>query len=102
MTTDKKRSCPAVVLPAIAAAVKGKTVIMADGGVRTGADVLKMLALGADFVGIGRPVVLAAIGGGAEGVTKYFEQIKGELLQNMVLTGCADIASIGKDVLYKA
>ena len=92
----------AVVLPAIAAAVKGKTVIMADGGVRTGADVLKMLALGADFVGIGRPVVLAAIGGGAEGVTKYFEQIKSELIQNMVLTGCADVAAISGDVLYKA
>lgn len=89
------------VLPAIAGAVKGQISIMVDGGVRSGADVLKMLALGADVVGIGRPVVLAAIGGGAEGVAKYFEQVKSELVQNMVLTGCQDIASINDSVLFK-
>ncbi len=91
----------AVVLPAIAAAVKGKTAIMVDGGVRTGADILKMLALGADFVGIGRPVVLAAIGGGSEGVAACFTQLKNELFQAMLLTGCADIASISADVLHR-
>lgn len=57
----------ASVLPRISAAVKGRLVVMADGGVRNGFDVLKMLALGADLVGIGRPVTIAAIGGGVEG-----------------------------------
>ena len=59
--------------------------VMADGGVRSGADVFKMLALGADLVGIGRPIVWAAIGGGAAGVSKYIAQLKGELVQTMLL-----------------
>lgn len=91
----------ALVLPAIAAAVKGRTVVMADSGVRSGADVLKMLALGADLVGIGRPVSLAAIGGGVEGVAAYFRRIQSELMQTMLLTGCPDIASISESVLYR-
>ena len=73
---------------------------MVDGGVRSGADVFKMLALGADLVGIGRPIVWAAIGGGTEGVSKYIAQVKGELVQTMVLTGCKNIAAINEDVLF--
>lgn len=88
------------VLPAIAAAVKGQITVMVDGGVRSGADVFKMLALGADLVGIGRPIVWAAIGGGAAGVSKYLTQLKGELVQTMVLTGCQDIAAITGDALF--
>ena len=88
------------VLPAIARAVKGQVTIMVDGGVRSGADVFKMLALGADLVGIGRPIVWAAIGGGTEGVSKYIAQVKGELVQTMVLTGCKNIAAINEDVLF--
>ena len=62
--------CPgtATVLPAIADAVRGKITILADGAVRDGVDVLKMLALGADAVLVGRPLCIAAIGGGVEGV----------------------------------
>ena len=56
------------VLPEIAEAVKGKLTIFIDGGIRTGEDVLKVLALGADAVLVGRPISVAAIGGGAEGV----------------------------------
>ena len=57
----------AEVLPAIADKVKGKLTLFADGGVRHGADVLKMLALGADAVLCGRPIVHGAHGGGAQG-----------------------------------
>src|SRR5208283_148961 len=56
------------VLPEIAERVKGKLIIFADGGVRSGADVLKLLALGADAVLVGRPLIIGAFGGGAEGV----------------------------------
>jgi 4-hydroxymandelate oxidase len=56
------------VLPEIVSAVKGKALILVDGGIRTGYDVLKMLALGADGVLIGRDIIRAAVGGGKEGV----------------------------------
>ena len=73
----------AEVLPAIARAVKGRTVILADGGVRSGADVLKYLALGADAVLIGRPLVVGAFGGGAEGVALLLNKLQSELISAM-------------------
>ncbi len=91
----------AAVLPGIARAVKGAASIMVDGGVRDGFDVLKMLALGADMVGIGRPFSIAAIGGGADGVARYVELLKSQLAQAMILTGCASIKDITADVIYK-
>ncbi len=91
----------AEVLPAVAAAVKGQLTILADGGVRSGADVLKMLALGADGVLIGRPLVWASVGGGREGVRKYWEKIKGELMSSMVLTGCGDVRSVDPKIIYQ-
>jgi hypothetical protein len=89
-------------LPAIAAAVKGKTAILVDGGVRTGGDVLKMLALGADAVMIGRPFGIAAVGGLKDGVVQYIDQLKGELAQAMILTGCARIADAGPQILFQS
>lgn len=83
----------AEVLPEIAAAVKGRIVLLADGGVRSGADVLKMLALGADAVLLGRPLAIAAVGGGAEGVKMCFQRFSNELFTAMVLTGCASPAN---------
>ncbi|QCX32924.1 alpha-hydroxy-acid oxidizing protein [Caloramator sp. E03] len=90
----------AQVLPEIADKVKGRITILADGGVRTGVDILKMLALGADGVLIGRPFVTASFGGGAEGVKTYIDKIANELKVAMILTGCKDIKSISKKVLY--
>ncbi|KIX13458.1 alpha-hydroxy-acid oxidizing protein [Dethiosulfatarculus sandiegensis] len=90
------------VLPDIASEVKGKIMILADGGVRTGPDVLKMLALGADFVMLGRPFVIAALGGGRKGVATYIEQLKGELMQAMVLTGVPDVKKVAKSIFYNA
>lgn len=89
----------AEVLPAIAAAVGGQTTLLVDGGVRTGGDVLKMLALGADAVMIGRPFAVAAVGGLREGVETYLEQLKNELVQAMILTGCRDLAAVDAAIL---
>jgi len=89
----------AEVLPEIAAAVKGRVTILADGGVRSGGDVLKLLALGADAVMIGRPIAVAAIGGLQAGVEKYLQQIKSELQSAMVLTGTASVAGVSREIL---
>ncbi|MBQ9407464.1 MAG: alpha-hydroxy-acid oxidizing protein [Desulfovibrio sp.] len=96
--------CPgtAVVLPRIAAAVRGRLAVFVDGGVRTGVDVLKMLALGADAVLIGRPVCVAAIGGLTEGVSAYFTTITQQLSQAMLLTGCSSIDNISPEIVYCA
>lgn len=89
------------VLPEIAARFKGKLTIVADGGVRTGADVLKLLALGADAVLIGRPIVIAVFGGARQGLKIYFEKIKSELIQCMLLTGVATVKNVPKEILIK-
>lgn len=90
----------AAILEETAGAVKGQIAILADGGVRTGGDILKMIALGADAVMIGRPFSVAAMGGLKEGVIKYIETLKTELKQTMVLTGCKNIESADSSLLY--
>jgi isopentenyl diphosphate isomerase/L-lactate dehydrogenase-like FMN-dependent dehydrogenase len=89
----------AEVLADVAGAVKGQITVIADGGVRSGADVLKMLALGADAVMIGRPFSVAAVGGLEEGVAAYIEQIRSELVSAMVLTGTASVTAVDPSVL---
>lgn len=89
----------AEVLEVIADKVKGKITIFADGGVRTGGDVLKLLALGADAVMIGRPFSVAAIGGKQDGVESYIDKIAGELKQAMVLTGTAKASEVSKSII---
>lgn len=88
------------VLPEIAQAVKGKVTILADGGVRNGVDVLKMLALGADAVLIGRPFVTASFGGQREGVKVYMDNLKSELKSAMVLTGCKTVRDVTDRIIY--
>lgn len=88
----------AEVLPEICAAVGKRGVkVFVDGGVRTGGDVFKMLALGADAVLIGRPYAIAAYGGGAEGVKLYTEKVAGELRDAMTMTGCANLQDITRE-----
>ena len=89
------------VLPEIAAKVKGKIKILADGGVRNGVDVLKLLALGADAVLIGRPFVTASFGGQSEGVQTYINNIADDLKSAMILTGCISVAEITSRILSK-
>lgn len=88
------------VLPEIVKAVKGKITIIADGGVRSGADVLKLLALGADGVLVGRPLIMGAYGGGTEGVKTIIEKYTNELKAAMILTGCKSIKEIDSEVLW--
>ena len=90
----------AEVLPAIAERVKGKITILADGGIRTGNDVLKMLALGADAVMIGRPFSVAAVGGLQDGVESYIDSIHSELKQAMVLTGTGKASAVDSKILF--
>ncbi len=89
----------ATVLPAIAKAVKGKVNIIVDGGVRCGADALKMIGLGADGVLVGRPLIVGAYGGGAAGVKLLMEKYTSELYAAMILTGCASIDDISSRVI---
>lgn len=90
------------VLPSVSAAVKGRIAILVDGGIRTGADVLKCLALGADAVLVGRPLAIAAIGGRGEGVRLQLEQLRNELLSAMLMTGCASPGQAGPHLLQPA
>lgn len=90
----------AEVLPDIARQMKGKVPILVDGGVRTGGDVLKMLALGADAVMIGRPFSIAAMGGLTEGVGACIATLRTELMQAMVMTGTESVAAVSPAILY--
>jgi 4-hydroxymandelate oxidase len=89
----------AEVLPAIANKVGHKITILADGGVRSGVDALKLLALGADAVLVGRPLIIGAFGGGTAGVKYIIEQYTAELKQAMILTGCPSLAEINSSIL---
>lgn len=76
--------------------------IFADGGVRSGEDVFKMLALGADAVGIGRPYVVAVYGGAKDGAAVYTHKIYWELKNIMRLTDCRSLKDITIDKLVFA
>lgn len=86
-------------LPAIADAVKGDMTIFADGGVRTGTDVIRMLALGADGVLLGRAFVYALATHGEAGVRNLLKLIEKDMRTNMVLTGVRSVRDIGRDIL---
>lgn len=94
-------NCPATaeVLPSIVDAVGSKLTIFVDGGIRTGMDVFKALALGADAVLIGRPFVTMVYGGGAEGVQLYVDKLKAELSDTMAMCGAHSLADIRRDMI---
>lgn len=70
-----------------------------DGGIRTGVDVLKALALGAEAALVGRPIVIAAVGGGAEGVKLQLEEFAEDLRTAMILTGCRNLREISPAIV---
>jgi len=86
-------------LPAIADAVKGELKILADSGVRSGLDVVRMLALGADGVLLGRAFVYALAAAGEQGVAHLLDLIASEMRVAMTLTGAKSIAGITRDSL---
>ncbi len=89
----------AAVLPGIAQAVKGRMAVLVDGGIRTGVDVFRALALGADACLLARPYVTAVYGGGAEGVALLTEKLRGELEDTMAMCGVHSLEEIGPEAL---
>jgi L-lactate dehydrogenase (cytochrome) len=88
-------------LPPIAEAVGDQLTVMADGGVRSGLDVVRMLALGAKGVLLGRAWVYALAAGGEAGVSHVLALVEAEMRVAMSLTGCRTIADITPDKLVK-
>lgn len=86
-------------MPAIANAVKGDLKIMADSGIRSGLDVVRMIALGADIVMLGRAFAYALAAAGEVGVTNLLDLIEKEMRVAMVLTGAKSISEITTDSL---
>ncbi|MBN9005887.1 MAG: alpha-hydroxy-acid oxidizing protein [Rhizobiales bacterium] len=86
-------------LPEIAAQANGMTVIV-DGGIRRGTDILKALALGADFVFIGRPFLYAAVVGGEAGVTRALTLLRAEIDRDMALLGIRTLDEITSDMVH--
>ena len=93
--------CPATaeVLGEIVQAVGKDMKIFVDGGLRSGVDIFKALALGADAVLIGRPYVTAVYGGGAEGVATYTEKLTTELADTMTMCGAHNLSEISREMV---
>lgn len=90
----------AAVLPSVVAAVGGQCKILVDSGIRSGHDVFKALAMGADAVCIGRPYVWGLAAEGAMGVAKVIRTLRDELEMTMALTGVSSLAEIRQVDLY--
>jgi len=90
----------AEVLPIIKDYVGDKMKILVDGGIRTGADVFKALALGADAVIIARPFVNMVYGAEDEGVKVYTDKLKGELADTMQMCGASNLEEISHNMLF--
>jgi len=93
--------CPATaeVLKEIADAVKGQMKIFVDGGIRTGVDVFKALAMGADAVIIARPYVAAVYGGAEEGIKLYTDKLGAELVDTMAMCGAGKLSDINSSMV---
>jgi len=95
--------CPATaeVLCDIVDALKGSGMkVIVDGGIRTGVDVFKALAMGADAVIICRPFVPMVYGGAEEGVKLYINKIGAELEDTMAMCGAKSLKDITRDMIY--
>ena len=95
--------CPATaeVLPQIANAVEGRAKVLVDGGIRSGLDVFRALALGADGVLVCRPFVVAAFGAGEEGIRFLLQKYRAELADAMEMCGVRSIADIDRSCVWE-
>jgi len=93
---------PIEVLPEIAAAVGGRIAILADSGFRRGSDIVKALALGADFVFMGRAGLYGAAAGGEAGVAHAMGLLRTEVERVMALIGCPAVAALDASFLAPA
>jgi L-lactate dehydrogenase (cytochrome) len=89
-------------LPAIADAVAGRIPVLVDGGVRSGLDAVRMLALGADFVLMGRPWAYALAARGEAGVAHILKLIDAEMRVAMALTACTSISEVNEQILERS
>lgn len=92
---------PLRVLPVIVDAVRGRMPVMVDSGFRRGTDVLKALALGADFVFLGRPFIYAAVIAGEAGVAHVHKLLADEIDRNMALLGINHLQEMTHDRLLR-
>jgi L-lactate dehydrogenase (cytochrome) len=95
-------SSTARALPNVADAISGRLPVLADGGVRSGLDVVRMLALGADFVLLGRAWAYALAARGGSGVAHALRLIDAEMRVAMALTACTSIADINEAILERS
>lgn len=93
--------CPATaeVLPEIVDAVGSDVMVLVDGGIRTGMDVFKALALGAKGVLVARPFVNMVYGGGMEGPAALVQKLKAELEDTMLMCGAHSLADIDRSMV---
>lgn len=87
------------VLPEIADAVGDRVKILVDGGIRSGTDIFRALALGADAVMICRPFLISYYGGGMEGIVAYVEKLRAELTDAMYMCGARCLSDITRDMV---
>jgi L-lactate dehydrogenase (cytochrome) len=85
-----------------AVAVAGEMAVMIDGGIRRGTDVLKALALGADFVFVGRPFLFAAAAAGPEGVRHALRLVQMEIARDMAMLGIDRLDALGPHFVRQA
>jgi L-lactate dehydrogenase (cytochrome) len=88
-------------LPIIADAVRDRLTVLADGGIRSGLDVVRMLALGAHGVLLGRAWVYALAAAGEKGVTHMLQLMEAEMRVAMALTARTTIASLDRSALVR-
>ena len=88
-------------LPKIREAVGDKLILIADGGMESGFDAFKALALGADAVTVGRPLTVALKENGADGVRDKIKEMTDQLLAMMYRTSSADIRHIDPSVIWE-
>lgn len=92
---------PLQVIDEISEAVKGRAHLIMDGGFRRGTDIIKGLALGADTIGLGRPILYALSAGGAEGVRDLILGLKAEMLRTMVMLGAEKPSDLSPECLLE-
>lgn len=90
------------VLPGVVDVVKGKVPVIMDSGIRRGSDVFKALAMGANAVAIGRPVLYGLSLGGWMGVKSVYERLQAELSRDMMIAGIASISEFSRDFVMPA
>ena len=90
---------PIEVLPAIRAAVQDRVVLMLDGGIRRGADIVTALCLGARFVFVGRATLYGTIAGGIRGTRKAIDILQDEIDRILAQIGCPSVEDLNDTFL---